>query len=142
MFLGEYEYHIDQKGRISIPARFRQEFQGGVVLSRGFDKCIIVHSLNEWRKATEHVISSFVVPDRQRRLNRVIFSASFNQELDRQGRVILPLILKEYAEIRDGVVIVGMNTHLEIWSKENWELERTKLAESAWRVAEGIELRR
>lgn len=139
MFLGEYDHSIDQKGRIAIPSRLRYAFEHGVVLSRGFEKCIMVYPLGEWNKVAERLAALPVTQSKVRRINRSTFSSAFHQELDGQGRVLIPPQLREYAAINGEVVVVGANTYLEIWSKEQWVAERASLDEDAWQLAESVE---
>ena len=141
MLLGEYEYRIDQKGRVSIPAKLRKEFHDGLVLTRGFDRCVLAYPLAEWQKYSEGFSLPAVAPDKNRRLNRIIFSSAFNLELDRQGRVALPSPLRQYAQIKDSVIVSGANRFLEIWDKGTWDKEKLLMDEQAWQLAEGIELR-
>ncbi|MFH1485078.1 MAG: division/cell wall cluster transcriptional repressor MraZ [Chloroflexota bacterium] len=140
-FLGEYEYSIDLKGRISIPPRFRELFSDGLILCRGFERCITVYSPCEWEKMTEVLVSRPLTRVKSRRLSRAFFSGAFRTELDGQGRVILPAYLREYGKIEDGAVVVGVNSYLEIWSKQLWAEEKVLSEEEAWQIAEGIELR-
>lgn len=139
MFLGEYDHSIDQKGRIAIPARLREAFENGVILSRGFDKCINVYPLAEWNAVAEKLAALPPTQSKVRRINRSTFSSAFQQELDGQGRVLIPPQLREYAEINGEVKVAGVNTHLEIWSKEQWAVERASLDEEAWQLAESVE---
>ncbi|MDY6911952.1 MAG: division/cell wall cluster transcriptional repressor MraZ [Chloroflexota bacterium] len=141
MFLGEYEYRIDKKGRVAIPAKLRKEFLDGLVITRGFDKCLLVYPKTEWDKFSARFEFSPITPNKNRRLNRLIFSGAFSAELDGQGRVALSPPLRQYAQIDDMVVITGSNRYLEIWSKELWEQEKLLMEEEAWQLAEGIELR-
>ncbi len=139
MFLGEYDHSIDQKGRIAIPARLRDSFEQGAVLSRGFEKCIMVYPLAEWNRVAEKLAALPATQSKVRRINRSTFSSAFQQELDRQGRVLIPPQLRDYAGINGDVVVVGANTYLEIWSKEEWAAERANLATEAWQLAESVE---
>lgn len=141
MFLGEYGYVIDKKGRVAIPPRLRQEFEAGIVLSRGFDKCIIVYPLHEWQKLAEKLTALPFTRSNNRRLNRGIFGNAFPMELDRQGRVGLPLPLREHAEIDNEVVIVGGHNYLEIWSRELWLPEKALVDEQLGQIAEMVEVR-
>jgi MraZ protein len=141
MILGEYEYRIDQKGRVAIPAKLRKEFQGGLVLTRGFDKCILAYPLAEWQRICDRFADLPTTRDRNRRLIRLTFASAFSAELDGQGRVPLPLPLREYAWIKDVAVMAGANKYLEIWGKESWQRERLLMDEQAWQIAEGMELR-
>jgi transcriptional regulator MraZ len=139
MLLGQYEYQIDQKGRIAIPPKLRKEFQGGLVITRGFDKCMVAYPLTEWRKISENFSNLTSTRDKNRRLTRITFSGAFQVEVDGQGRVALPLPLRQYAQIKETVIMAGGNTYLEIWSKELWEQEQLLMDEQAWQLAEGME---
>lgn len=139
MFLGEYEHNIDQKGRVAIPARLRGALGNGLVLSRGFEKCIIVYPMAEWNKVAEKLASLSTMQSNVRRINRSTFSSAFQQEMDGQGRVLIPPQLREYAGINGDVVVVGVNNYLEIWSKENWQAESTTMDEESWKLAESVE---
>jgi len=141
MFFGEYEYTIDQKGRVTIPPRFRDAFKGGLVLSRGYDECIMVYPMPEWEKRAEELAHMPMTRSKSRRLNRAIFSSAFSLDLDPQGRVILPAPLRDYAGIVNEVVIAGARSCLEIWSKEAWALEKKLMDEQVWQIAESIEER-
>ena len=141
MLLGEYEYRIDQKGRVAIPAKLRKEFHEGLVLTRGFDRCILVYPLSEWHKICQSFANLPITRDKNRRLIRITFAAAFCAELDGQGRIALPSPLREYAQIKDVVIMAGGNRYLEIWSKELWEKEKLLMEEQAWQLAEGMELR-
>lgn len=137
MFLGEYEYSLDQKGRVAIPAKFRGGFKAGLVLARGFEKCIRVFPLNEWTKTAEKLIALPITETGSRRLNRSLFSSAFSLELDGQGRVLLPQPLRDYAEIREAVVIAGLYSVLEIWSREHWDTEKDLMAGSMEQIPVG-----
>ncbi|MBT9160076.1 MAG: division/cell wall cluster transcriptional repressor MraZ [Dehalococcoidia bacterium] len=141
MILGEYEYRIDQKGRVSIPAKLRKVFQDGLVLARGFDRCVLAYPLPEWQRICDRFADLPTTLDKNRRIIRFTFARAFSAELDRQGRVVLPSPLREYAGIKDVAVIAGGNKHLEIWSKELWEREKLLMDEQAWQIAEGMEWR-
>jgi len=138
MFYGEYNYKIDEKGRVPIPPRFRRELKDGVVLSPGAEKCINIYTLSEWRKLAEKLTSS-LTPSKLRKLSRAIFATAFNVNIDGQGRIALPIPLREYAEIMDEVVIAGANTYLEIWNQVLWEEEKAISQEQAWQIIESLE---
>lgn len=141
MFFGEFNYKIDEKGRVPIPPRFRREFKDGVVLAPGVEKCINAYTLSEWKKLAAELTSSSVTPNKMRRLNRAVFATAFNTSIDGQGRVALPVPLREHAEIMDDVVIAGANTYLEIWNKIHWEEEKAISQEQAWQIIESLEKR-
>ncbi len=139
MFYGEYDYKIDEKGRVAIPPRFRRELKDGVVLSPGVEKCINMYPLSEWRKLATALTSSPLTPNKMRRLKRAIFSTAFNVDIDGQGRVALPIPLREHAEIQEDVVVTGANNYLDIWNQVLWEEEKAISQEQAWQIIESLE---
>ncbi len=141
MFLGTYEHRIDPRGRVAIPAKFREELRHGLVLAQGFDHCINVYPLKTWQQMAEKHASPLIAKEKLRRMSRFIYSPAFTEELDRLGRVLLPSPLRQYAQIKDVVVIAGINTYVEIWSKEHWDEEKALMDEQGWQIAEGMELR-
>lgn len=139
MFFGEFNYKIDEKGRMPIPPRFRRELKDGVVLSPGVEKCINVYTVSEWKKLSGTLTGGSLTPNKLRRLNRAIFATAFSLNIDGQGRIALPIPLREYAEIMDDVVIAGANTYLEIWNQVHWEEEKALSQEQAWQIIESLE---
>ncbi len=142
MFFGEFSYKIDEKGRIPLPPKFRSALEEGVVLAPGIEKCVTAYTLSEWQKLAATLTgSSVVTPSKLRRLNRAIFATAFSTQMDGQGRVAVPVPLREYAGIKDEVVIAGANTYLEIWGKEWWEEEKAISQQQAWQIIESLEKR-
>lgn len=122
MFLGEYTHTVDEKGRVTIPSRFRAAMAQGVVVTRGFDGCLTVYPMEEW-EALARRVSALPITDRSARdFRRFVFSSACDAVPDRQGRILIPSRLLEYAAIDVQVVIVGMNTYLEIWGPESWQV--------------------
>ena len=141
MFLGEFEYKIDEKGRVLIPPKFRRELKEGVVLTTGPEKCIIAYAPSEWKKLADALTTGSIAPSKLRRLNRAIFATAFRLNIDRQGRIALPIPLRQYAEIKDEIIIAGANTYLELWDKKQWESEKAISQEQAWQIIESLERR-
>ena len=139
MFFGEYEYTIDQKGRVTIPPKFREAFKGGIVLLRGYDKCITACTVTEWDRRADELSKLPMTQSKARRLSRATFSSAFSLDLDGQGRVVLPATLRQYAGVTNDVVIAGVRDCLEIWSKEDWLAEQQLISEQVWQIAESIE---
>ena len=141
MFTGEFEYRVDEKGRVPIPPKFRTDDlkKDGMVLTPGLEKCITIYPLSEWKKVADSITSGPLAPSKLRKLNRAIFARAFNLEIDGQGRIMLPLQLRQYAGIQEQVVITGANTYLELWSKELWDEERASSQEEAWQIIESLE---
>ena len=141
MFFGEFEYKIDQKGRVPIPPRFRKQLKEGMVLTPSTEKCVTAYPLAEWKKLATSLISGSVTPSKLRSLNRAIFATAFSTNIDGQGRIALPAPLREYAEIVDEVIVAGANTYLELWNKVHWEEEKASSQEQAWQIIESLERR-
>ena len=139
MFLGEFEYKIDEKGRVPIPPKFRKELKEGAVLTPGVEKCIITYTLPEWKKLATSLTTGSLTRSKLRRLNRAIFATAFSLNIDKQGRVALPIPLRQHAGIEDEVIIAGANTYLELWNKEQWESEKAISQEQAWQIIESLE---
>ena len=139
MFLGEFEYKIDEKGRVPVPPKFRRELKDGVVLSSGPEKCIVLYPLAEWKKVAATLTTGSVARSKLRRLNRAIFATAFSLNIDGQGRIVLPVPLREFAGIEDEVVVAGANTYFELWDKEQWEAEKAVSQEQAWQIIESLE---
>ncbi len=139
MFLGEFEYRVDEKGRVPTPPKFRRELEEGVVLTPGVEKCIVAYPLAAWEKLAATLTTGSITPSKLRRLNRAVFAAAFSLQIDGQGRIGLPPPLREYAGIEGEVVIVGANTYLELWNKAQWASEKAISQKQAWQIIESIE---
>ncbi|MDO9334717.1 MAG: division/cell wall cluster transcriptional repressor MraZ [Dehalococcoidales bacterium] len=139
MFLGEYNYKIDEKGRIPLPPKFRAEFRDGIVLATGAENCILVYSPAQWKILAENLTTGPVLSSKMRKLNRALFATAFHLNLDGQGRIALPMPLRQYAGITSDVVIAGANIYLEIWDKQAWELEKAESQAQSWQIIETME---
>ena len=127
---------MDPQGRIAVPSRYRDAFTGGLVLTRAYDRCIAAYSPSQWQAHTTDVADLPTQRAKNRRMRRLTFSAAYNLQLDRQGRVMLPAALREYAGIRESVVVAGMGDFLEIWDHDSWQEERSLLDQEASYIAE------
>ena len=136
IFAGEYEHRIDPQGRVSIPARFRPAFEKGIVLSRAYDRCVMVYTPEEFAEVAGEIKKHPPTRSDARRLARLTFSGAYELGLDRHGRVLVPPALREYAALDENIVIVGTGRFLEIWSREAWQAERGALDEEAADIAE------
>lgn len=120
MFLGEYRHTIDDKGRLTIPAKYRPFLAAGMVITRGFDRNLMAFSLEGFEELAARVKSLPWGDPSAREFRRRVFSGAVDLTPDRQGRVLLPPYLREFANIDADVVITGMLDHLEIWSSDAW----------------------
>jgi MraZ protein len=141
VFFGEFEYRVDDKGRLPIPPKFRTELRDGVVLTLGMERCITAYPLAEWKKLAATLITGPVATAKIRTLNRAMFASAFHLVTDGQGRVALPAPLREHAEIGAEAVVVGANSYFEIWNCARWQEERLKSQEQAWQIIESLENR-
>jgi MraZ protein len=127
MFLGEFKRTIDSKGRLTIPAKFRPELAVGVVITRAIDKCLFLFSVVEWEKLSQQVSQLPITQQEAREFRRLIFSGARDVVPDKQGRILIPSYLREYANLDSEVVIVGNNTYIEIWNSEAWQEVRANI---------------
>jgi MraZ protein len=127
MFLGEYNHTIDDKGRLTIPAKFRGELAAGLVVTRGLDRNLVIFPLNSWQELAERITSRPLSDGEMRAFRRRIFSGAADLEPDRQGRIILPPHLREFAGIDGEVIVSGMYDHVEVWGAAAWVAQRQSL---------------
>jgi len=125
MFYGEYLHSIDRKGRLILPAKFREAAKAHFIekffVTRGLDKCLFMFSEEEWKTQETKFKSISFTRQEARTFNRLYFSGAVETVPDRQGRVLLPQYLKDFAEIKKEIVIVGVSNRIEIWAKDKWQ---------------------
>ena len=139
MFFGEFEHTIDDKNRLTLPARFREPLACGVVLTRGLDECLDVYARADWDAMVEARLTPLDPFSKEARdLKRFFFSAAADAELDKQGRVLVPPALSRHAKLGREVVVAGVHDHLEIWDRGAWAEQVTKVEGSADDVAERL----
>lgn len=122
VFLGEFNHNLDDRGRLSLPKKLRQELASvEVVLTRGFESCIFGYPKEIWLDEAKRQLEIPVIEEKGRTLRRYVFSAAVTAEIDKLGRVLLPLNLKEYAGIKNEVTVIGAGDHFEIWDSQKWK---------------------
>lgn len=137
MFSGEYEHTIDDKGRLTIPAKFRAKLAEGLFVTRGLDGCLFVLPPDSWEALSEKVASLPLAQGSARLFSRMIYSGT-ECKLDKQGRILLPPPLREHADIESEAVVIGVNSRLEIWSKKRWQELITRMEEESGLIAEQL----
>ena len=124
MFYGEFEHSIDRKGRLIMPAKFREvaknQFVEKFFVTRGLDKCLFMFSEEEWRSQENKFKTMSFTKQQSRTFNRLLFSGAVDVSPDKQGRILLPQYLKDFADIKKDVMIVGVSNRIEIWAKDLW----------------------
>ncbi len=139
MLLGEYEHTIDEKNRLTLPAKFRRAFADGIFVTRGLDPCLYAYTRGDWeRLVNEHVATLDPLSKEGRRLQRFFFSGAAEAELDRQGRVMIPAPLLEYAQLARDVVVAGVRDRVEIWDRARWREELAEVEGGVEDVAERL----
>ncbi len=128
MFLGEYEHTIDDKGRLAIPARFRDQLEEGLVVTRGLDPCLMAYPRAYWEQLAQKVSALPLGQPVAREFQRRLFSGAADLSLDRQGRILIPQNLRDFGQLGEQVIITGMNDYFEIWSQQRWNNVLNKIS--------------
>jgi MraZ protein len=143
MLLGAHEHTIDDKNRLTLPAKFRQAFADGIVVTRGFDGCLYAYRRPDWARLVESRLATLdPLSPEGRRLERFFYSGATETELDKQGRVMIPRELIDHATLGREVVVAGVNDRLEIWDRAAWRKELAEVEGSAEDVAERLAAKR
>ncbi|MDI3546364.1 MAG: transcriptional regulator MraZ [Halanaerobiales bacterium] len=121
MFMGEYQHNMDSKGRVIIPAKFREDLGDKFVATRGLDNCLFVYPMHEWSILEKKLTSLPITSKNARTFVRFFFSGATECELDKQGRVSIPANLREYGQLQKEIVIIGLANRIELWAKERWD---------------------
>jgi MraZ protein len=135
MFLGRHAHNLDEKGRVAIPARFRDLLADGLVLTRGIDQCIAAYPRAAWDRLAEQVNALSMADRDARQFRRMVFAEAADVALDRQGRIMVPPELRRYAGIERETVIVGVHTSIEIWSPSRWDEVSGQVEDSGEEIA-------
>ncbi|MGB7341639.1 MAG: division/cell wall cluster transcriptional repressor MraZ [Phototrophicaceae bacterium] len=137
MFWGEYAHQLDSKGRLIIPSRLRDKLTDDAILTRGLDHNLVIYPASTWKNVTTQLNEMPITHPTARALRRLLFSGAVEISLDKQGRVNIPNYLLEYASIEDSILLVGMETFIELWQPDQW---RTTLDNVAAVLAESDHL--
>jgi MraZ protein len=138
MFMGEYHHSIDNKGRMIVPSKFRDELGDMFIITRGLDQCLFGYPISEWELIEEKLKGLPLTKKDARAFTRFFFSGATESELDKQGRINIPAPLLQYAKLEKECVILGVSNRIEIWSKEIWEDYFSQSEESFAEIAENM----
>ncbi|MDD2377013.1 MAG: division/cell wall cluster transcriptional repressor MraZ [Clostridia bacterium] len=120
MLLGEYNHNVDEKGRVSVPAKFRDDLGASFIVTKGLDNCLFIYSKTEWNTFETKLKDLPLTNPNARNFIRFFFSGATECELDKQGRINIPQNLREYAGLNKDLSIIGVSTRVEIWDREKW----------------------
>ena len=138
MFIGEYKYSVDSKGRVAIPAKFRVNLVSGCVVTRGIDNCLFVYPQAEWEKMAQRLANLPISQKNSRAFSRLMLAGAMELEIDKQGRVVLPKYLRDYAGLKGKAIIAGLYNRLEIWDSGKWSRYKSHAESSSADIAEQL----
>ena len=138
MFMGEYKHNVDIKGRMIVPAKFRDGLGDTFVVTRGLDKCLFAYPLDEWKVIETKLKQLPLTKKDARAFTRFFFSGAIECEVDKQGRINIPQNLRNYAVLEKECVVIGVSERVEIWANENWEQYVEESEESFAEIAENL----
>ena len=121
MFMSEYNHTVDAKGRLIIPSKFREILGDEFVISKGMDGCLFVYANDDWKAFEEKLTSLPLINKEARQFARFFLAGAAQVEVDKQGRILIPSVLREFADITKDAVLIGVGSRIEIWSKDRWE---------------------
>jgi len=136
--MGEYLHNIDQKGRVIVPSKFREELGEKFVVTRGLDQCLFCYPLHEWKILEEKLKKLPLTKKDARAFTRFFFSGAVECEIDKQGRINIPLTLRKYAGLEKECAIIGVSNRIEIWANDKWEEYVDTSEESFAEIAENL----
>lgn len=139
MFLGEYTHTLDDKGRLTIPAKFRSDFELGLFVTLGADRCLWVYSRDEWERFSQSLTNLPIGNDKARQAARMFFAHASDGIPDRQGRIILPDNLKTYAGLDGTATLIGAGNRVEIWQPERWEAQKSQQLENLAELTDALQ---
>jgi MraZ protein len=138
MFIGEYNHNLDDKGRLAIPVKFREELKGGAVVTKGLDGCLFLYPIAEWKILADKLSHLPISQSNTRAFARLMLAGAMDVSLDKQGRVIIPDYLRKYVNLSKKVIINGLYNRLEIWDEDNWEEYKKKTEADSGEIAEQL----
>jgi len=138
MFIGEFKHNLDLKGRLAVPIKFRQKLSGGAIVTRGLDKCLFVFSNKEWEVLAQKLIALPLAQANSRAFVRLMLAGAMDVELDKQGRILIPDYLRDYAGLKKETIVAGLYNRFEIWNSESWKEYKNKTESQSDEIAEKL----
>jgi MraZ protein len=138
MLLGEFQHNLDTKGRMAIPAKFRDKLTAGAIITRGIDNCLFVFANPEWEALAAKLIALPLAQANSRAFVRLMLAGATDVEVDNQGRILVPDYLRKYAGLKKEVVVAGLYNRIELWDKATWAAYKAKTESSSEAIAEQL----
>ena len=138
MFVGEYQHNLDEKGRMAIPVKFRTELAEGAIITKGLDHCLFVLSKEEWGKLAQKLIALPLAQANSRAFTRFMLASAMDVDIDKQGRILIPDYLREYAGLKKETVVTGLYTRMEVWDKGVWDTYKHQTETASDEIAEKL----
>ncbi len=138
MFIGEYTHSVDDKKRLSVPAKFRKELGKKAVVTHGLNNCLVIYPMPKWKKIAEKLSNFSEGQSDSRGFRRFMLAGAVEVDVDTIGRVLIPDFLKQYANLKDKVVLTGVYDRVEVWDEAAWKTYKAQMAADADRMAEKL----
>ncbi|OGY97770.1 MAG: cell division/cell wall cluster transcriptional repressor MraZ [Candidatus Liptonbacteria bacterium RIFCSPLOWO2_01_FULL_56_20] len=138
MLLGEYQHNLDIKGRMAIPAKFREKLATGAIITRGLDNCLFLFAKNEWEALAQKLVALPLAQANSRAFVRLMLAGAMDVELDTQGRILVPDYLRKYAGLKKQAIVAGLYNRIEVWDRETWERYKQKTESASEEIAEKL----
>lgn len=138
MFIGEYSHNLDAKGRLAVPAKFREKLKSGAVVTRGLDNCLFLYTKDQWEKIAEKLANLPISQSKARAFSRLMLAGAMDVEIDAQGRINLPEYLRKYASLNKKAIVAGLFDRLEIWDDAKWDTYKSGAEEESTEIAEAL----
>jgi len=138
MFIGEFTHSIDEKGRVSIPGKFRAELKKGAVVTRGLDNCLFLYTKQEWREHAKKLAALPISQSNTRAFARLMLAGAMDVKIDSQGRILVPEYLRQFGDFKKEVVVTGLFNRLELWDKAKWNKYKAGTEKDSVKIAEQL----
>lgn len=138
MFIGEYQHSIDEKGRLAVPVKFRKFLNKGAVITRGLDNCLFLYPIEEWKVLADKLSKLPLGQANTRAFARLMLAGAMDVSLDKQGRIIIPDYLRQFAKMNKKTILAGLYNRIEVWDAEEWEKFKTGAEKESSDIAERL----
>jgi len=138
MILGEFKHSLDTKGRLAVPAKFREKLGTGAIITRGLDKCLFIFGANEWESLVQKLVNLPLAQANSRAFVRLMLAGASDAKVDAQGRILVPDYLRKYAGLKKQAVVTGLYNRMEVWDETEWQSYKQKTEASSDEIAEKL----